>query len=120
MELQFSPGRTAVLAFLAVAPLLRADDASLRTEIQAAYDRTIRGQLVAKTPEDLDANERLIDTPGWVSIVNDGPPQHWADLQGGAVATLGHAGRHRHQDSEADWFFSPCSFLGVDFNLLSM
>jgi hypothetical protein len=85
------PGQK-VMAFLLLLPFLRADDQSVFNEIQGTYDRAIRGQLTAKTPEDLDANERLIDTPDWVSIVNDGSPQHWADLRGGVIATLGHPG----------------------------
>ena len=81
-----------VLAFLLVVAFLRADDPSVFKEIQAIYDRTIRGQLAAKTPEEVDANERLIDTPDWVSLVNDGTPQHWMDLRSSVIATLGHAG----------------------------
>ena len=56
------PGQK-VMAFLLVVPFLRADDLSVFNEIRGRYDRAIRGQLTAKTPEDLDANERLIDTP---------------------------------------------------------
>jgi hypothetical protein len=77
-------------ASLLATPVLQADDASIQKEIQATYDRTLRGQNAAKTPEDVDANERLIDTPDWVSVVNDGPPQHWGDLRSGAIAILGH------------------------------
>ena len=83
------PRSSMALAFLG-GSLLLADDRPVFNEIQATYDRTIRGQLTAKTPEDLDANERLIDTPDWVSIVNDGAPQHWADLRAGVIAMLGH------------------------------
>jgi hypothetical protein len=92
MKLRLSIPGQKVMAFLLVAPLLRADRASVFNEIQAMYDRTIREQLTAKTPEDLDANERLIDTPDWVSIVNDRPPQRWVDLRGGVIARLGHPG----------------------------
>jgi hypothetical protein len=77
-------------ASLLVPLMLPADDVSVRKEIQATYDRTLRGQNVAKTPEELDANEKLIDTPDWVSVVNDGPPQHWDDLRSGVIAILGH------------------------------
>jgi hypothetical protein len=90
MKLRRSMGGRKVMAFLLMVPFLRADDPSVFNEIQATYDRTIRGQLTAKTPEDLDANERLIDTPDWVSIVNDGSPRRWVDLRGGLIATLGH------------------------------
>src|SRR5579864_8835959 len=81
-----------IMAFLLLVPFLRADDLSVFKEIQATYDRAIRGQLTAKTPEDLDTNERHIDTPDWVSIFNDGSPQHWSDLRGGVIATLGQPG----------------------------
>ena len=77
-------------SFLASISLSAADDVSVRKEIQAIYDRTLRGQNVAKTPAELDANEMLIDTPDWVSVVNNGPPQHWGDLRPGVVAILGH------------------------------
>ncbi|HXA66219.1 MAG TPA: hypothetical protein VNV82_13760 [Bryobacteraceae bacterium] len=78
-------------AFLAVELLLCAEDAaSVRKEIETTYDRTLRAQRAAKTAEDLDANERTIDTPDWLSIVNDGAPQHWIDLRAGVIATLGH------------------------------
>jgi len=66
------------------------DDAAVRKEIQSIYDRALQGQLAARTPADLDANEKLIDTPDWTSIVNDGPPQHWADVKQYAIAMLGH------------------------------
>ena len=90
MTLRFSmAGRNAV-AFLLLVSFLPADDSTVLKEIQATYDRTIRGQSTAKTPEDLDANERLIDTPDWVSIANDGSERHWADLRVGMAATLGH------------------------------
>jgi hypothetical protein len=72
--------------------LLLADDTAVFNEIQRTYNRSIRRQATAKTADDLDANEKLIDTPDWVSIVNDGTPQHWIDVRGGAIAALGHPG----------------------------
>jgi hypothetical protein len=76
---------------LAVRLLLSAEDAaSIRKEIETTYDRALRAQRTSKTAEDLDTNERLIDTPDWVSIVNNGAPQHWVDLRAGVIATLGH------------------------------
>jgi hypothetical protein len=70
--------------------LLLANDQTVFSEIQATYDRAIRGQSSAKTPDDLDANERLIDTPDWVSIVSNGAPQHWVEVRSAAIAALGH------------------------------
>ena len=75
---------------LCLLPLFRADDASVRNEIQATYDRALRAQRTAKSAEDLDANQRMIDTSDWVSIVNDGPPQGWAEVRKNAIATLSH------------------------------
>jgi hypothetical protein len=33
-----------------------------------------------------------MDTPDWVSIVNDGAPQHWAEMRAYSIAALGHLG----------------------------
>ncbi len=80
-----------ILYACAFIPLLAiADDSAIRKEIQAIYDRALQLQLTAKTPSDLDANEKLIDTQDWTSIVNDGAPQRWADVRGFAIQTLGH------------------------------
>ncbi len=79
----------AMCAFWIGGPALPADDAPLLKELQAMYDSQIRAQAAAKTPAEIDANERLMDTADWVSIVNDGPAQHWADLRGGLIATIG-------------------------------
>lgn len=84
------PARLLGLSLFVPMLLLAADEAAVRNDIQAIYNNTIRGQLNAKTPDDLAANERLIDTPDWVSVVNDGPPQRWKDLQAGLIAALGH------------------------------
>jgi hypothetical protein len=70
---------------------LSADEAaSARKEIEAGYDRAIRAMREAKAPEDLDAMTQRMDSPKWVSIVNDGTPQHWADVRGYLIAALGH------------------------------
>ena len=82
------------MRFLAVifvsASLFAADNAdSVRKEIEATYQRALQAQREAKRVEDLDLMARNIDTPDWISIVDDGQPQHWQDIRPTLIVLLG-------------------------------
>jgi hypothetical protein len=84
--------RAISLSLLSVSLLAAADAVVARNAIQATYDRALKAMSEAKSGEDLDAINRATDTPDWVSIVNNGPPQHWSDLRPGTIQSLGHFG----------------------------
>jgi hypothetical protein len=66
----------------------RPNAAAVRKEIEDTYQRALATLARAKTPEDLDAVNRLIDTPDWRSIVADGPPRSWPELRSGMASML--------------------------------
>ena len=69
------------MLFVTTTALMWADDGPVRKEIQAAYTRSIQGMRQAKTMDDLDALNKAMDTPDWVSIMPGQPPRTWAQLR---------------------------------------